>query len=214
MRAIGIILAGGNNHRMKELSSKRAIAAMPVAGSYRSIDFSLSNMSNSHVQKVAVLTQYNSRSLNEHLSSSKWWDFGRKQGGLYIFTPTITTDNNFWYRGTADSIYQNLDWLKQSHEPYVVIVSGDGVYKMDYNKVLEYHIERKADITVVCKEMPEGTDMSRFGVLKSDENGRVTDMEEKPMMTDSHLISCGIYIIRRRQLIELIELTLFGISST
>ncbi len=205
MRAIGIILAGGNNHRMKELSSKRAIAAMPVAGSYRSIDFSLSNMSNSHVQKVAVLTQYNSRSLNEHLSSSKWWDFGRKQGGLYIFTPTITTDNNFWYRGTADSIYQNLDWLKQSHEPYVVIVSGDGVYKMDYNKVLEYHIERKADITVVCKEMPEGTDMSRFGVLKSDENGRVTDMEEKPMMTDSHLISCGIYIIRRRQLIELIE---------
>ena len=83
MRAIGIILAGGNNHRMRELSQKRAIAAMPVAGSYRSIDFALSNMSNSHVQKVAVLTQYNSRSLNEHLSSSKWWDFGRKQGGLY-----------------------------------------------------------------------------------------------------------------------------------
>ena len=149
MRAIGIILAGGNNHRMKELSSKRAIAAMPVAGSYRSIDFSLSNMSNSHVQKVAVLTQYNSRSLNEHLSSSKWWDFGRKQGGLYIFTPTVTAENSYWYRGTADAIWQNIDWLKQSHEPYVVIASGDGVYKMDYNKVLEYHIDKKADITVV-----------------------------------------------------------------
>ena len=140
MRAIGIILAGGNNHRMRELSQKRAIAAMPVAGSYRSIDFALSNMSNSHVQKVAVLTQYNSRSLNEHLSSSKWWDFGRKQGGLYLFTPTLTMDNNYWYRGTADALYQNLDWLKQSHEPYVVIASGDGIYKMDYGKVLELSI--------------------------------------------------------------------------
>jgi glucose-1-phosphate adenylyltransferase len=205
MRAIGIILAGGNNHRMRELSSKRAIAAMPVAGSYRSIDFALSNMSNSHVQKVAVLTQYNSRSLNEHLSSAKWWDFGRKQGGLYIFTPTVTADNNFWYRGTADAIYQNLDWLKQSHEPYVVIASGDGVYKMDYNKVLEYHINQKADITIVCKEMPAGTDMSRFGVVRTDENGRIIDFDEKPMATDMNTVSCGIYIIRRRQLIELIE---------
>lgn len=183
MRAIGIILAGGNNHRMRELSQKRAIAAMPVAGSYRSIDFALSNMSNSHVQKVAVLTQYNSRSLNEHLSSSKWWDFGRKQGGLYLFTPTLTMDNNYWYRGTADALYQNLDWLKQSHEPYVVIASGDGIYKMDYGKVLEYHIDKKADITVVCKEMPQGADLSRFGAVKADDNGRIIDFEEKPMAT-------------------------------
>lgn len=205
MRALGIILAGGNNHRMRELSSKRAIAAMPVAGSYRGIDFALSNMSNSHIQKVAVLTQYNSRSLNEHLSSAKWWDFGRKQGGLYIFTPTVTAENSFWYRGTADSIYQNLEWLKQSHEPYVVIASGDGVYKMDYNKVLEYHIDKKADITIVCKEMPKDVDVTRFGVIKADEEGRITDFEEKPVATDEHLVSCGIYVIRRRQLIELIE---------
>ena len=94
MRAVGIILAGGNSERMQELSHKRAIAAMPVAGSYRSIDFSLSNMSNSGIQKAAVLTQYNSRSLNEHLSSSKWWDFGRKHGGLFVFTPTITLEND------------------------------------------------------------------------------------------------------------------------
>lgn len=112
MRAIGIILAGGNSNRMRELSNKRAIAAMPVAGSFRGIDFALSNMSNSHVQKVAVLTQYNSRSLNEHLSSSKWWDFGRKQGGLFVFTPTITADNGFWYRGTADAIAQNLTFIE------------------------------------------------------------------------------------------------------
>ena len=89
MRAIGIILAGGNSSRMGELSAKRAVAAMPIVGSYRAIDFTLSNMTNSHIQKVAVYTQYNSRSLNEHLNSSKWWDFGRKQGGLYLFTPTI-----------------------------------------------------------------------------------------------------------------------------
>ena len=131
MRAIGIILAGGNNNRMRELSDKRAIAAMPIAGSYRSIDFALSNMANSRIQKVAVLTQYNARSLNEHLSSSKWWDFGRKQGGLFVFTPTITKENGFWYQGTADAIYQNLNFLKNSHEPYVVIASGDCVYKIE-----------------------------------------------------------------------------------
>ncbi len=205
MRAIGIILAGGNNNKMKELSYKRAIAAMPVAGSYRAIDFALSNMTNSHIQKVAVLTQYNAKSLNEHLSSSKWWDFGRKQGGLYVFTPSITVDNGFWYRGTADSIWQNIDFLKNSHEPYVVIASGDGVYKLDYNKVLEYHIDKKADITVVCKELDSIDDVTRYGLIKTDEEGRITDFEEKPMASDSTTVSAGVYIIRRRLLIELIE---------
>ena len=205
MRAVGIVLAGGNSKRMRELSKKRAIAAMPVAGSFRSIDFVLSNMSNSHIQSVAVLTQYNSRSLNEHLSSSKWWDFGRKQGGLYVFPPTITAEHNDWYRGTADALYQNLDFLKRSHEPYVVIASGDGVYKLDYNKVLEYHIEKKADITIVCKDMPAGVDVTRFGIVKANADGRITDFEEKPMVSDSTTISCGIYVLRRRQLIELLE---------
>ncbi|MBQ7635916.1 MAG: glucose-1-phosphate adenylyltransferase subunit GlgD [Lachnospiraceae bacterium] len=205
MRAIGIILAGGNSTKMMELSNKRAIAAMPVAGSYRAIDFALSNMSNSYVQKVAVLTQYNARSLNEHLSSSKWWDFGRKQGGLFVFNPTITPDNGFWYQGTADAIAQNLNFLKSSHEPYVVIASGDGVYKMDYGKALEYHINKHADITVVTKVMPDGTDVSRFGIVKVDENNRITDMEEKPLLKKSNRVSIGVYIIRRRQLIELLE---------
>ncbi len=205
MRAIGIILAGGHNHRMRELSQKRAISAMPVAGSYRSIDFALSNMSNSHIQRVAVLTQYNARSLNEHLSSSKWWDFGRKQGGLYVFTPVVTADNSNWYRGTADAIYQNLDFLKNSHEPYVVIASGDCVYKMDYNKVLEYHIDKKADITVVCKDMPEGMNVDRYGIIKMNEESRIEEFEEKPMVAKTNTVSCGIYVIRRRLLIELIE---------
>lgn len=205
MRAIGIVLAGGNSKRMRQLSNKRAISAMPVGGSYRSIDFALSNMSNSHIQQVAVFTQYNSRSLNEHLSSSKWWDFGRKQGGLFVFTPTITADSNDWYRGTADALYQNLSFLKNSHEPYVVIAGGDGIYKLNYNKVLEYHIQKKADITIVCKRMGENEDISRFGQICLNDDGRVVEFEEKPMVSRSNLVSCGIYIIRRRQLIELIE---------
>ena len=205
VRAIGIILAGGNNHRMKELSQKRAIGAMPIAGSYRSIDFALSNMTNSRIQKVAVFTQYNARSLNEHLSSSKWWDFGRKQGGLFVFTPAVTAENSNWYRGTADAIYQNLHFLKNSHEPYVVIVSGDCVYKMDYNKLLEYHIKKKADITVVCREMEPNINVERFGTIKMNEECRIEEFEEKPIVAKTNTVSCGIYVIRRRQLIEMIE---------
>ena len=176
-----------------------------MAGSYRCIDFALSNMSNSHVQHVAVLTQYNARSLNEHLSSSKWWDFGRKQGGLYVFTPTVTANNSWWYRGTADAMSQNLSFLRRSHEPYVVIVSGDCVYKMDYNKVLDFHIAKKADVTVVCKDMPANMDVSRFGVVKMNEDSRIVDFEEKPMVAQSNTISTGIYVLRRRQLIEMLE---------
>ncbi|MCR4837485.1 MAG: glucose-1-phosphate adenylyltransferase subunit GlgD [Eubacterium sp.] len=206
MRAIGIILAGGNSSRMEELSAKRAVAAMPVAGCYRAIDFALSNMSNSHIQRVAVYTQYNSRSLNEHLNSSKWWDFGRKQGGLYIFTPTITTTNSYWYKGTADALYQNINFLKDAHEPYVVIASGDGIYKLDYNKVLEDHISKGADITIVTKDIsPEDDDISRFGVVRLGDNNRVEDFEEKPLVAETHTASIGVYVIRRRQLIELLE---------
>ena len=205
MRAVGIILAGGNNHRMKELSQKRAIAAMPIAGSYRSIDFALSNMSNSHIQQVAVMTQYNAGSLGEHLNSSKWWDFGRKQGGLTVFTPSMTSENSFWYRGTADAIYQNLAYLKNCHEPYVVIASGDCVYKMDYNKVLEYHINKQADFTIVVKEMPAEVNVERFGTIQMDADNRITGFEEKPIVAKSNTISCGIYVVRRRQLIDLIE---------
>ena len=191
MKSIGIILAGGNNNRI---------------GSYRAIDFTLSNMSNSRVSKVAVLPQFNARSLNEHLSSSKWWDFGRKQGGLYVFTPTVTKNNNSWYQGTADALYQNIDFLKRSHEPYVIIATGDGVYKMDYGKVLEAHIAKNADITVVYTTLKDtDDDLTRFGVLKLDENERITEFEEKPMVSSSNTISTGIYIIRRRQLIEMLE---------
>ncbi|MCR4797902.1 MAG: glucose-1-phosphate adenylyltransferase subunit GlgD [Lachnospiraceae bacterium] len=205
MKALGIILAGGNSSRMGRLSDKRAISAMPVGCSYRSIDFTLSNMTNSHIQTVAVLSQYNARSLNEHLNSAKWWNFGRKQGGLFLFTPTVTNDNSWWYRGTADAMWQNIDFLKQRHEPYVVIANGDCIYKMDFNPVLEYHIQKQADITVVCAKAPDGDDLSRFGTVKIDSDGLISEFEEKPMMAHSNIVSTGVYIIRRRKLIELLE---------
>lgn len=205
MRAIGLILAGGSSNRMKELTRKRATAALPIAGGYRSIDFALSSMANSHINKVAVFTQYNSKSLAQHLNSSKWWDFGRKQGGLFVFTPTQTHENNQWYRGTADAIAQNIDFLKTSHEPYVIIASGDCVYKLDMNKVLEYHIRKNADITIVTKNLGQVDDPSRFGVVSVDSSGLVTEFEEKPIVTSKTLVSTGIYVIRRRQLIEMIE---------
>ncbi len=206
MKALGIVLAGGSNNRMGALSKKRAVPALPVAGNYRSIDFVLSNMSNSHIQKVAVMTQYNSRSLNEHLNSSKWWDFGRKQGGLFVLTPYITEENKSWYQGTADSIYQNLDFLKNSHEPYVIIASGDCIYKMDYEKVINFHIEKRADITVVVKDMQESEDdLRRFGLVRMAEDNRITSFEEKPLVTESNTASIGVYVIRRRLLIEMIQ---------
>ncbi len=207
MRALGIILAGGKNERLRELTHLRALAAMPIAGSYRAIDFSLSNMTNANIKKVAVVTQYNSRSLVEHLSSSKWWDFGRKHGGLYILTPYITHDNSLWYRGTADAIYQNLSYLKNSHEPYAIIAQGDGISKIDYNEVIQYHIDTHADITIVCKKLDTDQDLSRFGHVTIDEKKRIIEFEEKPIDPTSNLVSAGIYIIRRRLLIDLIEAT-------
>ena len=206
MKTIGIILAGGNSKKLGALSERRAVAAMPVAGSYRAIDFALSNMSNSGIQKVGVITQYNSKSLHEHLNSSKWWDFGRKQGGLYTFTPTLTNENEYWYRGTADAIYQNIDFLKQSHEPYVIIAAGDGISKINYNDVLDFHIAKGADITILGKDLdPQTDDLSRFGIIETDEEDRVIGFEEKPENPKANTVSAGIYIMRRRHLISELE---------
>ena len=206
MKAIGIIMAGGNSERLKQLCTLRAISAMPVASSFRAIDFSLSNMSNSNIKKVAVITQYNSRSLHDHLSSAKWWDLDRKQGGLFIFTPFLSNDNSFWFRGTADSIYQNISFLKSSNEPYVIIASGDAIYKMDFHDVLNQHIAKGADITIVCKDL-SGTDrdIRDFGVMELDEDMRLQHFEEKPLEPKSSIASLGMYVISRSLLIKLLE---------
>lgn len=205
MNALGIILAGGSNSRMKKLIEKRALAAMPVGCSYRAVDFTLSAMTNSGIQTVAILSQYNTRSLNLHLSSSKYWNFGRKQGGLFVFAPQVTPESSWFYRGTADAMWQNMDFLAEHHEPYVVIAGGDGIYKMDFAAMLEYHITKNADITVACAHMPDDGEPERFGIVKMDSDGVITDFEEKPMIASSDLVSAGIYIIKRRRLMELLE---------
>ena len=205
MRAIGIILAGGNNNRMRELSNKRAIAAMPIAGSYRSIDFALSNMANSHIQKVAVLTQYNARSLNEHLQvplNGGTLDVSRAVF-MYLHRQ-LPRRTVFGIRGRLMRFIRICHSLN-SHEPYVVIASGDGIYKLDYNKVLEYHIAKRADVTVVCTTCRDQNEVERFGVIRMNEDCRVEEFEEKPMVSAYNTVSTGIYVIRRRQLIELIE---------
>ena len=205
MKAIGIILAGGNNNgRLGVLTEHRASAALPIGSCYRTIDFTLSNMSNSGIGKVAVLTQYNSRSPRDHLTSSKWWDFGRKQGGLFVFTPYTSSTGNDWFRGTADSIYQNMTYLHRSNEEYVIIASGDSVYKMDYRDVLQYHIDKGADITVVYQNM-EGKDLTHFGIMQMDENKRLLGFEEKPEQAQTTSASLGIYVISRKLLIDLLQ---------
>jgi len=207
MKAIGIILAGGHANSLGPLTDERASSAMPVGSCYRCLDFPLSNMTNSGIGKVAVITQYLSRSLWDHLSSSKWWDFGRKQGGLFIFSPFLSTDNTAWFRGTADSIYQNLTYLKRSNEPYVVIANGNAVYKMDYNLILDYHARKEADVTIVYQRAREGDNLKQYGVLEMDAFNRITDIDEKPLEPQSDLISLGIYVVSRTLLIKLLEST-------
>jgi glucose-1-phosphate adenylyltransferase len=205
MRAVGMILAGGNVDRLGLLTNLRATSAMPVGGCYRAIDFPLSNMSNSGINKVAVITQYNSRSLHDHLSSAKWWDLGRKHGGLFIFTPYLSSDNSYWFRGTADSIYQNMTFLRRSNEQFVVITSGHSVYKMDYNAVIDTHSKTGADITIVSREISDEDDLKSYGVMNVDETGRILDFEEKPLDPQYNTISLGIYVMSRSLLIKLIE---------
>ncbi|MCL2572509.1 MAG: glucose-1-phosphate adenylyltransferase subunit GlgD [Defluviitaleaceae bacterium] len=205
MKAVGIILAGGKNERLQELTTIRATSAIPVGSCYRAIDFPLSNMTNSGIKKVAVITQYNSRSLHDHLSSPKWWDLGSKQGGLFILSPFLSSDNSAWFRGTADSIHQNLTFLKRSQEEYVVISSGDCVYKMDYNEMLAYHLRKGADITIAYRRVPDDDDIRMYGVMELDEHERMQDLEEKPLEPQSDLASIGVYIMKRQLLIDLIQ---------
>ena len=200
-----MLLAGGQGSRLGVLTAKVAKPAVAFGGKYRIIDFPLSNCINSGIDTVGVLTQYQPLRLNAHIGIGIPWDLDRNYGGVTVLPPYERSGSSEWYSGTANAIYQNLDFLKRCHEPYVIITSGDAVYKMDYNKVLEYHIAKKADITVVCRDLDQGEDATRFGILKMNENMRIEDFEEKPMVANSNTISTGIYIIRRRQLIDLIE---------
>ena len=204
MRAIGIILAGGKRNSLGVLTKQRNVAAMPIGGSYRSIDFALSNLSNSGIKKVAVISQYSARSLADHIGSSKWWDFGRKKSGLFLFTPNMLDQEIYGFKGTADSIFQNIDFLKKSNEPYVIITSGEQIYKMDYEKMIKYHEQNNADITIAYKDM-NTYEVEDYGVIGLDENKQMIDFEEKPLNPQFTTVSLGIYVIGRELLIKLLE---------
>lgn len=204
---MGIILTGGKNHTLNELTALRSSSAIPIGGKYRAIDFALSNMVNSGITNIGILTQYNFRSLMDHLGSGKEWDLDRKNDGLFIFPPYLSRDDSGWYKGTADAMYNNLTFLKRSKEEYVIIAQGNCVYKMVFDDLLECHKEKNADITVVYREMndflPE--ELSLLGLLNSDTNGRIVDFQEKPLHPKSNIASTGVYILRRELLITLLE---------
>ena len=202
---IAMLLAGGQGSRLGVLTAKVAKPAVSFGGKYRIIDFPLSNCINSGVDTVGVLTQYQPLRLNTHIGIGMPWDLDRNVGGVTVLPPYEKSTNSEWYTGTANAIYQNLSFLKNSHEPYAVIASGDGIYKLDYNKVLEYHIAKRADVTVVCTTCKDQSQVERFGVLRMNEDCRIEEFEEKPIVSSYNTVSTGIYVIRRRQLIELIE---------
>lgn len=204
MRVLGIIFAGGRAESLGLLTTKRASAAVPIAGKYRGIDFTLSNMVSSGISRVGVLTQYNPRSLTDHLGSGKEWDLDRKQGGLFLLQPYVDIENLFWYRGTADSLRQNITFLKRSVEDYVLIGSGDHIYSCDYSKIFQFHKERDAHITVLYKDMDESYNMTDYGVIDIDENDRVIRFEEKPEKPFSRKGSLGVYFINKHLLIDLL----------
>ncbi|MDP4181921.1 MAG: glucose-1-phosphate adenylyltransferase subunit GlgD [Bacillota bacterium] len=205
--AMGIILTGGNNGRMKELSSIRATAAVPVGGKYRAIDFILSNMVNSGITNIGVLTQYNFRSLMDHLGTGKEWDLDRKNGGLFIFPPYLSDDSSGWYKGTADAMYNNLTYLRRSSQEYVIVSVGNSIFKMNFEEMVDYHIDKDADITIAYRDMSDlyHEDLALLGIVSVDKDHRIIDFEEKPLRPKGTLGSMGIYIMRRELLIDLLE---------
>jgi len=205
MKMVGIVLDESKIERLDKLTNERAISSMPVAGCYRAIDFVISNMTNSGIQKIGVITQFCSSSILNHLSTPKIWNLGEKKGGLFVFTPSMVKGNLMWHRGTADSIYQNIDFLKKSQEPYVLISPGNIINKIDYREMLKYHEEKEADITILSQKVEDKEELSRLGIMEVDESCRVIEFEEKPLEPQSNIASLGVYILKRTLLINLLE---------
>lgn len=191
---IAMLLAGGQGSRLGVLTAKMAKPAVSFGGKYRIIDFPLSNCINSGVDTVGVLTQYEPLRLNTHIGIGIAWDLDRASGGVTILSPYEKSANSDWYTGTANAIYQNMEYIESYNPEYVLILGGDHIYKMDYGLMLNYHKARKADVTVAAMPVP-WEDAKRYGLLITDkETGRVTEFEEKPENPKSNLASMGIYI--------------------
>jgi len=204
MRVIALILAGGAGTRLGVLSERRAKPAVPFAGKFRIIDFTLSNCVNSGIYEVGVLTQYLPRSLNEHIGIGRPWDLDRTRGGVRLLQPYQGRGHQQWYGGTADAVLQNLDYVQESRADTVLILSGDHIYKMDYKPMLQAHEDRRADLTLAAMNVaPEET--SRFGIVLTDEEGRVVKFLEKPKEAPSTLANMGVYVFRTPALIERLQ---------
>jgi glucose-1-phosphate adenylyltransferase len=200
-----VVLAGGEGERLSILSAVRAKPAVPFAGKYRIIDFTLSNCINSEIDNVLVLTQYNPRSLNDHIGAGRPWDLDRNEGGIRLLQPYIARGRpSEWYRGTADAVLVNLEMIRQQTGDIVLVLAGDHIYKMDYQPFIAFHRRNRADVTVAVKRVPIG-EASRFGILALDDDGRVSDWQEKPKQPKSDLASLGIYVFSKRALLAWLD---------
>jgi glucose-1-phosphate adenylyltransferase len=204
-RVLAIILAGGEGRRLSVLTERRAKPAVPFAGKYRIIDFTLSNCVNSGINKVAVIPQYNPRSLARHIGVGKAWDLDRVVGGITLLHPYVSTNGQMhWYQGTADAVYHNLQFVKDSRVSQVLILSGDHVYIMRYDDMIDFHLRCGADITIGVTEVA-WSEASRFGIVTLDEANKVIAFDEKPLQPRSNLASMGIYVFNSQTLYEVME---------
>ncbi len=193
---IAMLLAGGQGSRLYALTEKTAKPAVPFGGKYRIIDFPMSNCINSGIHTVGVLTQYQPLVLNEYIGNGQPWDLDRANSGVMVLPPYQGKDGADWYKGTANAIYQNLDFINRYDPDYVIILSGDHIYKMDYSEMLAAHKAKKADCTIAVLEVPI-EEASRFGIMNTDEDWRIYEFEEKPKHPKSTKASMGIYIFNR-----------------
>jgi len=203
---IAMLLAGGQGSRLRVLTKNLAKPAVPFGGKYRIIDFSMSNCINSGIDTVGVLTQYKPQVLNAYIGVGSAWDlqcYGRN-GGVTILPPYVSEDGGEWYLGTAHSIYQNLQFIEKYNPKYVLIISGDHVYKMDYSLMLKEHKAKNADVSISVVEVP-WEEASRFGIMNTEKDGRIKEFEEKPAHPKSNLASMGVYIFNWPVLKEFLE---------
>lgn len=204
-KCVAMLLAGGKGSRLSSLTEDLAKPAVPFGGKYRIIDFALSNCRNSSIDTVGVLTQYQPLVLNSYIGIGSAWDLDRSNGGVTVLPPYSASSEVKWYKGTASAIYQNMNYLKQYDPEYVLILSGDHIYKMDYSKMLDYHIEKNADVSISVIEVP-WDEASRFGIMNTDEDMKVTAFDEKPEYPKSNLASMGIYIFKYSVLKQYLEM--------
>ena len=197
---MAVILAGGEGERLSILSQERAKPAVPFGGKYRIIDFTLSNCVNSDIDDVVVLTQYNPRSLNDHIGLGRPWDLDRNRGGVKLLQPYIARGRVAeWYRGTADAVLRNLNVIEHADADTIVVLAGDHIYKMDYQPFVAAHRRKRADVTIAVRRVPLA-EASRMGILALDENDRVTEWQEKPKQPKSDLASMGVYVFSKKSL--------------